>query len=293
VPNPDRLGIGPDDARQARLIAGSAVARLDRKTAAAFGFAEGAKALERQLTGAEAGAFLIARDISGDPGFTAKRNSSMAVRHQFGKTGVTVSSESGNVWQETRNSAYGSPYRYTSMALDRTFGSSWLSAGLSRLEEKQTLLGGRMSGVLGGGGATTTFLDIEARRTFGNGWSAGLSARRGWTDFAAGKFQTGAYGVDVTKLNVLGDGDRLGLRVSQPLRIEHGGFAMLLPTAYDYATETATDTFTLRAVPSTGVAPGLSRETVSLEAGASLPRLDLRDTQQRPENRQHTVDVIQ
>lgn len=34
---------------------------------------------------------------------------------------------------------------------------------------------------------------------------------------------------------------------------------------------TATDTFTLRAVPSTGVAPGLSRETVSLEAGASLP----------------------
>ena len=240
----DRLGIGPDDARQARLIAGSAVARLGTKTAAAFGFAESAKALERRLTGAEAGAFLIARDISGDPGFTAKRNSSMAVRHQFGKTGVTVSSETGNVWQETRNSAYGSPYRYTSMALDRSFGSSWLSAGLSRLEEKQTLLGGRMSGVLGGsGGATTTFLDIEARRSFGKGWSAGLSARRGWTDFAAGKFQTGAYGVDVTKLNVLGDGDRLGLRVSQPLRIEHGGFAMLLPTAYDYSTETPTDSF--------------------------------------------------
>src|SRR6185369_4303948 len=126
----DRLGIGPDDARQARLIAGSAVARLGTKTAAAFGFAESAKALERRLTGAEAGAFLIARDISGDPGFTAKRNSSMAVRHQFGKTGVTVSSETGNVWQETRNSAYGSPYRYASMALDRSFGSSWLSAGL-------------------------------------------------------------------------------------------------------------------------------------------------------------------
>jgi hypothetical protein len=237
----DRLGIGPDDARQARLIAGSAVARLDKKTAAAFGFSEGAKALERRLTGAEAGAFLIAKDVSGDPGFTAKRNASMAVRHQFGKTGVTVSSESGNVWQETWNSAYGSPYRYTSMALDRSFGSNWLSVGLSRLEEKQTMLGGRMSGVLGGGGATTSFLDIEARRSFGNGWSAGLTARRGWTDFAAGKFQTGAYGVDVTKLNVLGDGDRLGLRVSQPLRIEHGGFAMLLPTAYDYATATATD----------------------------------------------------
>jgi hypothetical protein len=36
-----RLGIGPGDARRARLIAGSAIARIDGKTAAAFGFAEG------------------------------------------------------------------------------------------------------------------------------------------------------------------------------------------------------------------------------------------------------------
>ena len=36
----DRIGIGPDDARKARLIAGSAVARLDNKTAVAFGFAD-------------------------------------------------------------------------------------------------------------------------------------------------------------------------------------------------------------------------------------------------------------
>jgi len=30
------------------------------------------------------------------------------------------------------------------------------------------------------------------------------------------------------------------LRIAQPLRVEHGGFAMLLPTSYDYSTETAT-----------------------------------------------------
>ena len=41
-------------------------------------------------------------------------------------------------------------------------------------------------------------------------------------------------------LGVLGSGDRLGLRLSQPLRIEQGGFAMMLPTAYDYSTLTAT-----------------------------------------------------
>ena len=50
-----RLGIGPDDARRSRLIAGSAIARLDGKTAVALGFSEGAKAIERRLTGAEAG----------------------------------------------------------------------------------------------------------------------------------------------------------------------------------------------------------------------------------------------
>jgi len=236
----ERLGIGPEDARKARLIAGSAVARIDNRTAFAFGFAEGAKAMERRLSGAEPGAFLIAKDIAGDPGFAARRNGSMAFRHQFGSTGVTFAGETGNVWQEVRTSAYGSPYRYTSLAVDRKLGINWLSAGVSRLDEKQTLLGGRMTGALGGGGSNTLFLDFEARREFGDGWTAGLTARRGWTSFAAGKFQTGAYGVDVAKLGVLSGDDRLGLRIAQPLRVEHGGFAMLLPTSYDYSTETVT-----------------------------------------------------
>ena len=65
--------------------------------------------------------------------------------------------------------------------------------------------------------------------------------RSGWTTFTSGKFETGAYAFDLTKLGVLGSGDRLGVRVAQPLRIEHGGFAMLLPTSYDYSTATATD----------------------------------------------------
>jgi subtilisin family serine protease len=239
----ERMGIGPDDARRARLIAGSAVARLDRKTAVAFGFAEGAKAMERRLNGAEAGAFLIAKDVAGDPGFAARRNGSVAMRHEFGGTGFTFSGESGSVWQDQdfRNSAYGSPYRWTSVAVDRHVGRNWLSAGIGRLEEKQTLLGGRMSDVLGGGGANTTFADLEARHEFGGGWSAGLTARHGWTAFAGGKFQTSAYGVDVSKAALLSDHDKIGFRLAQPLRVESGGFAMLLPTSYSYETGTATD----------------------------------------------------
>ena len=77
----------------------------------------------------------------------------MAVRHQFGGTGVTFSGETGNVWQDVQTSATGSPYRWTSVAVDRSFGRNWLSVGISRLEEKQTLLGGRMANALGGGGS--------------------------------------------------------------------------------------------------------------------------------------------
>jgi hypothetical protein len=250
----EQIGIGPDDAREARLVAGSAIARLDSKTAVAFGFSEGAKEMERRLRDAEPNAFLFAKDIAGETGFAARRGGSVAMRHEFGAIGVTVAGESGNVWQdqEIRTSAFGSPYHFASISVDHRFGGNSISAGFSRLDEKQTLLGGRMGTALGGGGSHTTFLDLEARRDFGSGWSAGLTARRGWTSFAAGNFQTGAYAFDVAKFGVFGNSDRIGLRLAQPLRVEKGGFAMLLPTAYDYSTETATSTLSRFSLAPTG-----------------------------------------
>ena len=129
------LNVGPSDLRKSRLIAGSAVAKIDNKTAVAFGFAEGAKAMERRLSGASAGSFLIASDIAGNPGFSAKRNGSVAVRHQFGSVGVTMSGETGNVWQDVKTSATGRPTATTSVAADRSFGrtgSRSASAGSTR-----------------------------------------------------------------------------------------------------------------------------------------------------------------
>jgi hypothetical protein len=246
-----RLTIGPDDARKARLVAGSAIARLDRKTAIAFGLSESSKALERRLSGAEAGAFLIARDTSGDPGFAAKRGTSMAMRRDLGPVGLTMSSESGEVWQEVETTATGSPYRWTSLTLDRNFGKTWLSASLSKLDEKRTVLGGRLSDPLGGGGSNSLFLDVEARRELGHGLVASASARRGWTDFAGGAFQSAAYAFDLQKWGLFRGNDRLGLRIAQPLRIEQGGIGMMLPTAYSYETERATNSWsTLSFTPS-------------------------------------------
>jgi hypothetical protein len=238
-----RLGIGPDDARQSRLVAGSAIARLDAKTKAAFGFSQGAKAIERQLTDAQAGAFLIARDISSDPGFQTRRGSSMALRRDLGFAGLTVATEQGRALQQVTTEVTDAPYRWTSVALDRRFGErSWASLGLSRLDEDRTLLGGRMGALFGGGGSRSLFLDMEARHDLGNGWAATLMGRRGWTDFAGGRFQSGAYSFDLAKSGLLNGGDRLGLRIAQPLRVERGGMAMMLPTSYDYATESETNT---------------------------------------------------
>jgi hypothetical protein len=237
-----QMGIGPDDARQSRLVAGSAIARIDSKTKAAFGIAQGAKAIERQLTGAQSGAFLIARDTSGDPGFQARRGTSIAVRRDLGFAGVTLSAEEGRVWQNIETSATDSPYRWTGMTLDRNFGrSNWVSAGISRLDEKRTLLGGRLGPVFGNSGSSSLFLDLEAKRDFGSGWSATLAGRRGWTDFGGGKFHSAAYAFDLAKLGVLNGRDRFGIRLSQPLRIEKGGIAMMLPTSYDYATQSETN----------------------------------------------------
>jgi hypothetical protein len=79
-----------------------------------------------------------------------------------------------------------------------------------------------------------------------------VTARRGWTDFAGGKFETGAYAFDLAKLGLLSDHDSIGFRIAQPLRIEHGGLAMMLPTSYDYVTQTAAETLSQMSLTPSG-----------------------------------------
>jgi hypothetical protein len=88
------------------------------------------------------------------------------------------------------------------------------------------------------------FMDLEASRALGSDWTIGLAARRGWSNFAGGKLLTSAYGFDIGKVGLLHEGDRLGVRLSQPLRVESGGLSMLLPTSYDYSTLSATSSRT-------------------------------------------------
>ena len=153
----ERMGIGPEDVRKSQLVAGSAVARIDDKTAVAFGFAEGAKAMERRLERRRRRRLPDRQGHRRRPGLQRARataasrsaTNSAHRRHRVGRNRQRLAAR-------CRPTPTGSPYRWTSIAADRAFGGNWLSLGISRLEEKQSLLGGRMSDVLGGGGSTST-----------------------------------------------------------------------------------------------------------------------------------------
>ncbi len=236
------VNFGPDDDRRSRMVAGNAVARLDPRTRVAFGIAESAKSLERNLNNGNSNGFLVARDTSGEPGFAALRGSSVALRRDLGKQiGLTVSAENGKVERDRRADEQDMPYRLATATFDKQLGPNWLSLGVTRLDEQRSLLGGRMGDTFGGGGSSSWFVDGEVRREFGRGISASVSARRGWTAFGGGRFQTSAFAFDLAKLGLLSDSDRLGLRLSQPIRIERGGLSLVLPTGYDYATGLATN----------------------------------------------------
>ena len=187
----EQMGIGPDDARKARLVAGSAVARLDQQDSgrirlrrrrqgdgAAPEWCDARRVPDRQGHRRRSGLFRRAQQQPRGPPPVRRHR-----RDPVGRNGQRMAGG-----QDERDRL---ALPLHSVAVDRSFGRNWLSSGISRLEEKQTLLGGRMTDMLGGGGATRLFLDADARHDFGGGWRTELMARRGWTDFAAGKFESG------------------------------------------------------------------------------------------------------
>ncbi|MDB5694693.1 MAG: peptidase [Sphingomonas bacterium] len=232
------------DADAARAIAGSITQRLDARTSVAFGIRQSAAGMSAQLGGAREPAFLIAQ--SDATGFDTAAGSSMAVRHRLGRLGVTATAEAGAVlsprgrlmpgarqWQRT-------PYDRVNLAVDRQFGPVIATAALTRLGERDTLLGSRLDAALGSPGGTSWFADAGARLDSG-GWTVGAQYRAGRTDArvrgmtGSGKLNTNAWSADVGKTGVFG-GDSIGLRIAQPLRVASGGLDLTLPTAWHYAT---------------------------------------------------------
>lgn len=250
APVPLRLEVENFD--RASLLAARITARIAPGTDFAFALKEGAGGLEAGLSGQSRPAFLIAREGANDLGFAARRDGAVAVRHGFGEFGVSASAESGKVWTDPLSLQAGLRAETGDFA---RFGGSFdwarkafaLSAGASLLDEDETMLGARLAPGFAGGGAQSLFLDASAMIGPVRGWSVSADYRRGFTTpdasgiVAQGShFQTSAWSIDVQRRGLLAANDGLGLRVSQPLRVESGGLTLGVPVGYDYATASAT-----------------------------------------------------
>ncbi|MCJ8191012.1 S8 family peptidase [Sphingomicrobium aestuariivivum] len=237
--NAEPLGLVGAEREEARLLAARMVARIDDRTAVALGFAQGAGAMQRQLEGVAEGDWLAARRE--DRGFAAVAGEAVALSRDMGAVTLSLGVDRGAVWSRDGAGERESAYASWSLGLSGDLGGlATAGVKLTQVDESETLLGARVASWLGGGeGARSRFLDARLSRSLGP-LDLSVEARRGWTDFAGGALETSAYGATIASNGVFSGGDRLALRLAQPLRVEAGGFDLWLPTAWDYASETAT-----------------------------------------------------
>src|SRR5690606_1514308 len=238
-----RTGLAMDEARAARALASHVLSRIGACTAIAFGLAASGQTLQHRLQRVDALPFPVARGPVERAGFPRHAGVSFGVRQEFGATGLTLTGEQGEVERFTRRAAgqRAPTYRLAALSIDRRFGPAFVTLGATRLDEAETVLGGRFS--LAPGGAPSWFLDGTARVELGGGWRAGARWRHGWTRMpgsnglvSGGDLRTDAWSFDVVRANAFRRGDELALRVTQPLRVRAGGYALELPVSYDYAT---------------------------------------------------------
>jgi hypothetical protein len=237
-----QLGLSTQEARTARAIAATALARLSPRTKMAFGFSEGGRVLQQRLSREGGDAFLVARDPIAGNGFHARARSSVGIRHDFGPLAFTLTSDGGEVHDPYAGRHLGrSAYQTHAIIGDGRLGRMRFSLGVSSLAETSTVLGGRFSPAFSSSGAASWFADGTASLSLGRGWSAYGSYRRGWTRIRGtggmvedGALASEAFAFDVGKARLFAGSDTLALRVSQPLRVGSGGFDINLPVRYDH-----------------------------------------------------------
>jgi hypothetical protein len=249
------MRLAAPQAEQARVLAARVAMTLSPRTQFGFAYAQSANGLVAQLQGQDRPAFMIAGDALGDDGLVRLTEGSVALRHQFGGWGLTLSAERGRTWAnpaeqraaELRgtDALRGAAIDTVTLAFDRRLGVVDTALSFSWMAEEERLLGLAMQKGFGLAGADSLFVDAGAGWSFAQDWRLGGSARAGRTTARGGgtlvqgsRVMTSAFAFDVARANLLARGDRLAFRVSQPLRVESGGLNLALPVNWDYATLT-------------------------------------------------------
>lgn len=244
------LALSDGQQRQARILAGRVSAAIAKDTRFSLGIRQAAAGQVAALQGLHGSAFLAASEARLESGFERLPGSSFALRQQLGRFGLTGSVETGEARlyeragvEFVRSGTNRYPYSTLALSLDRQIGPAKLALGASWMREDETILGARFANFIGQDGARSLFVDGNGEVQLARDWALGASWRQGWTQANAGGSLTGksllksnAFSFDITRANAFAQGDRLALRVAQPLRVTSGGLALNLPVTYDYAT---------------------------------------------------------
>ena len=237
---------GQDTAR-ARALAASVAVRIDPQSRLALGFAGDAAGLLARPTDGRA-SFLVADDaeslrlIGLAPqvgGAFARRIGEAAHLGIAWDAGLLRPDHRGGTWLEQRLRVDDPRFQRLTATLDWGRGPVDLGLAAGWLAEEETLLGARFATGFGGG-ADSLLLDARARLHPARGWTLGAAWREGWSWTRAGgllrngpAMRSRAWALDVERRGALTAGDRLALRLSQPLRVRRGGVTYLLPVGYD------------------------------------------------------------
>lgn len=244
------LRLDGQQADRARVLAARVATQLAPDLRLGFAYAQSAHGLVAQLQGQERPAFLIAPDAGGDDGASTSSETAFALRKQLGSWGVTLSAERGDTVSgaamrrasEMAGRRVEEDVASYAVALDRHFGPMDATLGLTWMAEQNTLLGARFHDAFGLSGADTQFLDAQAGWTLAPGWRLGAAYRQGRTSAReAGLVESStltsrAWSLDLERRGVFSAYDSLGLRLSQPLRVESGALNLRLPLGYSYET---------------------------------------------------------
>ncbi|WP_298334709.1 S8 family peptidase [uncultured Erythrobacter sp.] len=250
----ESLQLNSGEAFGARVLAGRVAARIAPDMQVGLAIAQSASGLVAQLQGSRRGAFQIAPEAGNDSGFLGSSEIAVATRREIGDWGFTVSAERGRAWLTDFRNADDArtgrrdrrPTTRVGLAADRQWAGFDINAGATLLLEQDTLLGAHFNPALGLQGAQSIFLDGRLSRSIGRYWQVGATYRAGFTRPLGGsligagsQINTQGWSLDLTRYGVFSQSDSLGLRFSQPLRVNGGALQFELPVDYDYATESA------------------------------------------------------
>lgn len=239
------LRLVPGERERAKVLASSLVSRLGPSLDIALGWNMASGRMAARLQQRQEPMFLVA---GMGTSLGERPDVSLAARYRLGSLGLTLSAERAELpaLPSTRTLRTDRLTRF-GLALDGKRGGGldwWMGLGL--LREERSVLGARFADALGGGGATTASFEPGIAWRWGTGWRlSGMGmVGRTWIDGgviadARSGLVSSAWLMDFARDSALVNGDRLALRVSQPVRVESGGLLLHLPVAWNYATMSA------------------------------------------------------